>query len=136
MSDKIRYPQFAEHLKRLQRESGIRKQVEIARKLGINHQTYSSYARGITFPPPEIIVKLRDIFRITFEELFRPYLMNQPAPDQEDIEIDKMCDRLKKYCKADGEFKEAVFYLVESIKPKTRAAESKSQRAGGGVRTG
>jgi len=136
MADKIRDPQFSQHLKKLQRIKKL-KSKEVARQLGIIEQTYSSYFRGITSPPLEIIVKLKYILDVTWEELFSIYIPSEHLiVTAEDREIDAICLKIKKKCKTDKDFKKSLFYFTDimklesSIDPQKKLGEGNKKQAG------
>jgi len=89
MPEKIIYKEFSKQLKKIQKEKNITG-ASISKKLSIPRSTYNSYERGIAFPPPDIIVKIKEALDISFEELFEPYLLKDTK------RFDKIIGRIKK----------------------------------------
>ncbi len=59
---------FKNNLKRLRKEAGLT-QTQLAEKLGISFKTLSHWEGGYTEPSIAMLIKLKEIFAITYEEL-------------------------------------------------------------------
>ena len=51
------------------REDSDRKQVEVAKYLGVTQSTYSSYERGDINIPVEALIKLADLYDVSLDDL-------------------------------------------------------------------
>ena len=67
---------FAERLKELRQSLNLR-QVQVAKLIGVDKSTISTYENGMRQPPFDILVRLADLFRVSTDYLlgrtnFRP----------------------------------------------------------------
>lgn len=100
-------------------------QKEVAAALGISQATYSTYERGRTEPPAEILVRLSYLFRVSVDHLIqRDRLVRNAGEAQEQInDARKQLDELKSLLIEKGQGNEAALDAVELMASIVEQAE-------------
>ena len=84
---------FAKNLRKLRRKKYSNGD-ELAKKLGIPTTTYYSYEQARAFPDLEVIIGIVKELKITYNELFEPFLVEYPV-DSEFQELYKKFELIK-----------------------------------------